>query len=124
VGHSRFDFLLASADGRKMALEVKSVTLVQERTGLFPDAVTARGTRHVMELTHLSRQQGWVAGILFVGQRRDMDRIQAAAHIDPAFAQTLFNAKQAGVLIMARRCTITLDEICLDEAIPVDFTNL
>lgn len=124
VGHSRFDFLLASADGRKMALEVKSVTLVQERTGLFPDAVTARGTRHVKELTHLSQQQGWVAGILFVGQRRDIDRIQAAAHIDPTFAQTLFNAKQAGVQIMARRCTITLNEIYLDEAIPVDFTHL
>jgi sugar fermentation stimulation protein A len=120
VGGSRFDYLLTSADGRQMALEVKSVTLVKEKTGLFPDAVTARGTRHVRELTDLCRQEGWEAGILFVGQRQDMERIRAAAEIDPAFAQALKEAHQAGVRIMARRCRITPEAVILDKAIPVE----
>lgn len=120
VGGSRFDYLLASPDGHQMALEVKSVTLVKNKIGLFPDAVTARGARHVRELTDLAQQEGWEAGILFVGQRQDMERIRAAADIDPVFAQALKAAHQAGVNILARRCRVTLEGVCLDEQIPVE----
>ena len=120
VGSSRFDYLLASPDGRRMALEVKSVTLVKNKIGLFPDAVTARGARHVRELTDLAQQEGWEACILFVGQRQDMERIQAAADIDPAFAEALNRAHRAGVRILARRCRITPEGVFLDERIPVE----
>jgi len=49
-GRSRFDFLLARGSHQRMLLEVKSVTLVENGRALFPDAVTARGARHVREL--------------------------------------------------------------------------
>ena len=58
MGHSRFDFLLSQPDGRQMMLEVKSVTLVEDGTGLFPDAVTERGARHVRHLRDLAGEEG------------------------------------------------------------------
>ncbi|MEJ2187449.1 MAG: DNA/RNA nuclease SfsA [Gemmatimonadota bacterium] len=118
LGRSRIDFLLSRPDGRRLALEVKSVTLVVDGVGLFPDAVTARGARHVRELTELAGRDGWEAAILFVLQRDDARRVHAAASIDPAFAEALAEAKAAGVRVLARRCRVGLDRIELAEPVP------
>ena len=131
-GGSRFDFLLArdvdsgeldrrELDPRKvdpgevgsgdaasrdeLLLEVKSVTLVEEGLALFPDAVTARGRRHLEELTEIV-QEGGHAAVLFVAQREDVREIRAAAAIDPAFARALEKAIQAGVRVLGRRCRV------------------
>jgi sugar fermentation stimulation protein A len=117
-GRSRIDFLLAR-DGRKLALEVKSVTLVDDGVALFPDAVTARGARHVRELAQLAQRDGWSAAILFVLQRPDAHRIEAARSIDPAFADALAEAKTAGVRVLGRRCRVTLQALELAEPVPV-----
>jgi sugar fermentation stimulation protein A len=116
-GRSRIDFLLARED-RKLALEVKSVTLVEDGVALFPDAITARGARHVRELADLARQDGWAAAILFVLQRDDAHRIEAARSIDPAFADALADARSAGVRILGRRCRVTLTHLELAEPVP------
>jgi sugar fermentation stimulation protein A len=116
VGASRFDFLLSGADGR-MLLEVKSVTLVEDRVGLFPDAVTARGARHVDELAELVAE-GWEAAVLFVLQRDDADEIRAARSIDPRFARALEAARGAGVRVLGRRCAVSLQGITLGAAVP------
>jgi sugar fermentation stimulation protein A len=111
-GGSRFDFLLARASGSRevgsgeeLLLEVKSVTLVEEGLALFPDAVTARGRRHLEELTEIVREGGHAA-VLFVVQREDVREIRAAAAIDPAFARALETAIQAGVRVLGRRCRV------------------
>lgn len=119
-GSSRFDFLLENDDGYKMALEVKSVTLVKEGIGLFPDAVTSRGRRHVNELGEIAREDGWEAGILFVLQRQDAHRIRAEATIDPDFAKALEQAKGEGVKVFGRLCSISLTEVVLGPEIPVE----
>jgi sugar fermentation stimulation protein A len=116
-GRSRIDFLLARGEER-LALEVKSVTLVEDGVALFPDAVTARGARHVRELAELAQQDGWHAAILFVCQRPDAHRIEAARSIDPTFADALAEAKQAGVQILGRRCQVTLNALTLEHPIP------
>jgi sugar fermentation stimulation protein A len=116
-GRSRIDFLLAR-DVRKLALEVKSVTLVEDGVALFPDAITARGARHVRELAELARQDRWEAAILFVLQRDDAHRVEAARSIDPAFADALAEAKKAGVRILGRRCRVTLDQLELAGPVP------
>ena len=125
VGHSRFDFLLRRRRGgpgpRQMALEVKSVTLVEGRVGFFPDAVTTRGTRHVRELTDLQRSGDWATTVLFVLQRPDADRIMPDAAIDPEFARALAEARRAGVRVLGRRCTVDLERITLGSAVPVRF---
>lgn len=119
LGRSRIDFLLGRDDGRQLALEVKSVTLVEDGVGLFPDAVTARGARHARELAHLAQQDGWSAAILFVIQRDDVRRFRAARELDPDFAAALDEARTQGVKITARRCRIDLDRITLGDTVPV-----
>lgn len=111
-GASRLDFLLQDGDGRKMYVEAKSVTLVQDGVALFPDAVTARGARHLEELVK-ARREGHEAAVLFVLQRADARRIVAARSIDPDFADALGRARDAGVRILGRRCSVSWDGIRL-----------
>lgn len=117
-GRSRFDFLLHGRS-TKLVLEVKSVTLVEEGVARFPDAITARGARHVRELAALAGEDGWEAAVLFVLQRGDADRIEAARAIDPGFAEALAEAKAAGVQVLGRRCTVTLEGVTLGERVVV-----
>lgn len=118
LGGSRFDFVLADGP-RRLALEVKSVSLVRDRVGRFPDAVTARGTRHVRELGGIAGRDGWGAAVLFVAQRADVDRVVADGEIDPDFAQALRAARTAGVRTLARRCRIDEAAVELGPAVPV-----
>lgn len=121
IGGSRFDFLLRSARGRRqLLLEVKSVTLVEDGVGLFPDAVTARGARHVRELGELVREGRFAAAVLFVVQRRDAQRVRAAREIDPVFTEALAEARGAGVRVYARRCRVSLKRVRLGEAVGVE----
>ncbi|NIP82139.1 MAG: DNA/RNA nuclease SfsA [Gemmatimonadetes bacterium] len=122
LGRSRIDFLLAR-DGRRLALEVKSVTLVEDGVALFPDAVTARGARHVRELAEVAGSvdaegRRWEAAILFVLQRPDARRIEAARSIDPDFADALAEAKAAGVRVLGRRCRVTPSRLELGGPVP------
>jgi sugar fermentation stimulation protein A len=126
-GRSRLDFLLhgpaidepGGAAPPRLALEVKSVTLVVDGVARFPDAVTARGTRHVRELAELAGRPGWHAALLFVLQRDDAERIEAARSIDPAFAAALDEAHAAGVRIHGRRCRVGPDAVTLGGRVPV-----
>ena len=117
LGRSRIDFLLRRA-AQRLALEVKSVTLVEDGMALFPDAVTARGARHVRELSELATRPDWQAAILFVVQRADAHGVRAAAAIDPVFAAALEDARRAGVHVFARRCRVALEGVELGEALP------
>lgn len=117
LGASRIDFLLSRGEER-LALEVKSVTLVEDGVALFPDAVTARGARHVRELAEVASRPRWHAAILFVLQRPDAYRIEAARSIDPVFADALAEARAAGVRVLGRRCRVTLNRIELAEPVP------
>lgn len=117
-GRSRFDFLLARGDARRMLVEVKSVTLVEQRRALFPDAVTARGARHVRELAEASRD-GLDAAVIFVAQRRDVDEVTSARAIDPAFADALLEARDAGVRLLGYRSVVTLEEARITTPLPV-----
>jgi len=118
MGRCRLDFLLFRPDGARMALEVKSVTLVEDGVALFPDAVTARGARHVRELAEIAGREGWEAGVLFVLQRFDAREIRAARSIDPVFAQALQEARKAGVRVLGRRCRVHLDRVELGPPVP------
>jgi sugar fermentation stimulation protein A len=119
MGNERIDFLLTDARGRHLALEVKSVSMMQEERGFFPDAVTARGTRHLKSLAALTQTAGWCSSVLFVAQREDVFSVEAATEIDPAFAKALSEARASGVGLFARRCRITLERIILETPIPV-----
>jgi sugar fermentation stimulation protein A len=116
-GESRFDFALHW--GRQQGLlEVKSVTKVVNGVGRFPDAVTARGDRHLrqlMEAVHL----GIRAIVIFVVQRPDAEAFGPDWEADPTFSATLTEAAAAGVEIYARKCQVSLHQVQLDAPIPL-----
>jgi sugar fermentation stimulation protein A len=118
-GGSRWDFFLTDALGRKCFLEVKSVTLVENGVALFPDAVTARGAKHLHELAQLAQEKDTQAALLFIGQREDIDCIRPATHIDPHFASQFARAVEAGVKIFGRKCLVSTTEIGLGEQVVV-----
>lgn len=116
-GCSRFDLAL-SHRGSSLIAEVKSVTLVEGRRALFPDAPTARGVRHVRELTEL-RGRGCRTAVVFVVQRADADSVSPHRGNDPAFARALEDAARAGVRLLAYTCRVSPSGVSLDRRIPV-----
>jgi len=112
VGNSRLDFLLqrTGAEGPPVWVEVKSVTLVRGECGLFPDAVTARGTRHLEELA-VATHRGEQAAVVFVIQRQDARRFRPHWEADPVFAQKLARVAREGVRVLAYRCQVSPGEV-------------
>lgn len=98
---SRIDFLLETREGAaRIYVEVKSVTL-SRAAGLaeFPDSVTARGAKHLAELTKMV-QEGHRAVMFYLVQRTDCDRFDLARDIDPAYADAYARARAAGVEVI------------------------
>lgn len=98
-GRSRIDFRLTDRRG-ELWLEVKNITLVEGGTALFPDAVTARGARHMDELASVARDGGRAA-LLYVVQRGDADRVAVDDALDPAYGAAFGRARAAGVDVLA-----------------------
>lgn len=117
IGRNRADFLLARG-GRECLLEVKSVTLVEEGTALFPDAPTVRGRMHLEHLI-AARRRGLGAAILFVIQRSDATAFAPNRTADRAFADALCRAAGAGVRIGAMTCRVSPEGVRLAGAVPV-----
>jgi sugar fermentation stimulation protein A len=117
-GHSRLDLLFGALNGRSLWVETKCVTLVQDGTARFPDAPTARGRRHVQELTMLAAA-GEQAAIVFVVQRADCNAFAPNDLTDPAFGEAMRAAAAAGVVLQAYRCLVSESEITLADSIPV-----
>ncbi|MEO9895841.1 MAG: DNA/RNA nuclease SfsA [Paracoccaceae bacterium] len=95
--NSRIDFLLSTEDRPDAYVEVKSVTLSRQ-PGLaeFPDSVTARGAKHLVELERMVRA-GHRAVMLYLVQRTDADRFDLARDIDPVYAAAYDSARAVGV---------------------------
>jgi sugar fermentation stimulation protein A len=116
--NSRFDFYLQN-DESEYWLEVKSVSLVNNGIGLFPDAPTTRGTRHLDHLINI-RKNGAEAGVLFMVQRSDATKFAPNWITDPDFSATLKKAHNLGVEITVYTSEVEKDGISLGERIDVD----
>lgn len=112
--NSRVDLLLEGHnDGHPTTfVEVKNVTLRQGNAAAFPDAVTARGAKHLRELT-LMVQQGARAVMFYLAQRDDCGRFTLAEGIDPAYAKAFREARAAGVEAIAYAFSVSPQEIRL-----------
>jgi sugar fermentation stimulation protein A len=117
--NSRIDFLLSEAGLPAAYVEVKSVTLSRQ-PGLaeFPDSVTARGAKHLAELSEMAAQ-GHRAVMLFLVQRTDAERVGVAGDIDPAYDAAFQAARAAGVEVLAHGTEISPEGIDLGSALPV-----
>ncbi len=114
---SRFDFRFVR-EGRQCFLEVKGVTLEHDGICAFPDAPTARGTKHLKGLTRAA-QAGYGAYVLFVIQMEKVAFLHPNADTDPDFAQALRDAAAAGVQLLAMDCRVTPDSMTLRSPVPI-----
>lgn len=114
---SRFDLMLEHENGRQY-VEVKSVTLVENGVGLFPDSPTLRGAKHLNTLAKAVRA-GHRAAVVFVVQRADAIAFAANEPADPALAEALCRAVAAGVEAYAYNCLVTQSEVRLAHRLPI-----
>ena len=97
VGDSRIDFQVGDR-----LVEVKSVTLRDGDTGIFPDVPSERALKHAL----LLREHAPNSACLFLCQRADVDSVAAAARIAPEYARALQAAADAGVVMCAARVVV------------------
>ncbi len=116
--NSRVDILLRGEGLPDCYVEVKNVHLMR-RPGLaeFPDSVTARGAKHLVELAGMVAA-GHRAIMVYLVQMR-ADRFTLAADIDPPYAAAFARARAAGVEAIAIRCDVSPLAIEPDRRIPV-----
>ena len=117
--NSRIDLLLEDG-ARRCYVEVKSTTLAVHGEARFPDAVTERGRKHLVELAAMVAE-GHRAAIVFHVSRSDVDRFAPADDIDPAYGAALREARDRGVLTLAWSARVSPDEVTLERALPMAF---
>ncbi|MBP3409648.1 MAG: DNA/RNA nuclease SfsA [Clostridia bacterium] len=121
IGDSRFDFV-GEQDGRRVVVEVKGCTLEEDGVARFPDAPTQRGVKHVRGLTELARA-GDRCIILIVIQMKGVHVFRPNWTTHPQFGESLIEARDAGVEIVAVDCVVRPGVVEIDKQIPVDLTR-
>ncbi len=117
--NSRIDILLSSSENTDLVyVEVKSVTLKVGGMALFPDSVTARGTKHLLELSAMVKQ-GHRAVMVYLVQRNDCDAFGVAADIDPLYAKTLKQVLKDGVEAVCYQCNVTPKGIYIKDPLSI-----
>lgn len=117
--NSRIDLLLENSDGSLCYVEVKNCTLVEDGAAYFPDAVTARGLKHLVELQEQVRL-GHRSVNFFVVQRMDAKIFHPADHIDKAYGKELRRAAKNGVEIMTCDVSLDLQGVSLNRLLPCE----
>ncbi len=113
---TRIDFVLG--ERAPCWVEVKNVTMVEDRIARFPDSVTTRGVKHLYHLTQHVRHGG-KAVALFVVQHHAGESFAPADDIDPGYGQALRTAQAAGVKIEVWKAAVSPQEIRLSHKLPV-----
>lgn len=114
---SRIDFLLTDPEKADCYVEVKSVTLLDEGVGYFPDAKTLRGQKHLRELSAIANK-GKRAVLLYCVQHSGIQSVQVAKHIDLDYAKELNQAMLKGVEILCYDCKISPEKIYINQSLP------
>ena len=116
--NSRIDVLLNYCEQPDTYIEVKSVTLLENGQGFFPDAVTTRGQKHLRELTEIV-QEGHRAVLLFAVMHTGINSVSPASHIDKEYTRLLKEAEEAGVIILAYRASVSPEGMKLSDKLDV-----
>ena len=115
---TRFDFLIEK-NLQKSFIEVKNVTLFRTKNiAEFPDAVTTRGSKHLLTLIDAIKK-GYKSYLLFLVQIQNMERFKIAKDIDAKYYKNYLIAKKAGVNFLAYRCNIGSKKIYVDKKLKI-----
>ncbi|MFL0796144.1 MAG: DNA/RNA nuclease SfsA [Cellvibrionaceae bacterium] len=120
--NSRIDIFLEKGtekENQQCFVEVKNVTLCEEGgRGLFPDSVSARGTKHLRELMVMVAE-GHRAVLCFCVQHSGIETVSPADEIDELYGKTLREAVDAGVEVIAYRVSMTASEFLVVKSLPI-----
>ena len=115
---TRFDFLIEKKR-EKSFIEVKNVTLFRDRkTAEFPDAITSRGSKHLLALIDAIKK-GYKSYLIFLVQIQNMKYFKVAKDIDNEYYKNYITAKKAGVKFLAYRCKISAKEIYIEKKLNI-----
>ena len=113
---TRFDFLIVK-NKQKTFVEVKNVTLFRDKkTAEFPDAITTRGSKHLLTLIDAIKK-GYKSYLLFLVQIQNMEKFKIAKDIDSEYYKNFILAKKAGVKFLAYKCDISSKKIFINKKI-------
>ena len=117
--NSRVDIFASHPNGDTY-IEVKSVTLLRKKNlAEFPDAVTSRGSKHLIELSYMSKK-GSKCFLIYLIQRNDVDRFTIAKDLDNEYYENSITAKKSGVQFRAFKCNVTHKGINITGEINID----
>ena len=117
--NSRIDLLLTDPERPSCYVEVKNVTMGAEpAVAAFPDSVSKRAAKHMTELA-AQVAEGHRAAVFFLVSRGDALTMRPAEEIDPAYAEALRAAVDAGVEVLAYRAQISAHEVTVGERVQV-----
>lgn len=114
-GQYRADF---ASDNK--VIEVKNVHWKVDNIARFPDCVTVRGARQMLDLTELQKT-GKKCYVIYVVQRSDIKQMGVADWIDKNYDANTKIAKQSGVKFLGFSCNIDENNVNIKEQI--EFIN-
>ena len=115
---TRFDFFIEK-NGKKSFVEVKNVTLFRNKdTAEFPDAITSRGSKHLLTLIDAIKK-GYKAYLVYLVQIQNMKYFKIAEDIDNDYYKNYLLAKKAGVNFLAYKCKINQKNIKIFKKIKI-----
>ncbi|MEQ9110247.1 MAG: DNA/RNA nuclease SfsA [Rhodospirillaceae bacterium] len=124
--NSRIDALLEAEGKPSCYVEVKNVTMKRDLTpsgkAEFPDSVTSRGAKHLVELADMVAD-GHRAVMFYLVQREDCFAFSVAGDIDPDYEAGLIAAMKAGVEVICYQCHVTPKEISISGPLPMDLPS-
>ena len=115
---TRFDFLIEK-NKQKIFVEVKNVTLFRnKKTAEFPDAITTRGSKHLLTLIDAIKK-GYKTYLIFLVQIQNVNNFKIAKDIDEEYYKNYLIAKKAGVNFLAYGCKLSSKNIYIDRKIKI-----
>jgi len=120
--NSRIDILLEDPDRPPCYVEVKNVHLKRNGGAEFPDSVTARGAKHLVELGDRV-EAGERAVMVYLVQRADCATFRIAGDIDPAYDAALGEARRRRVELLCYACRVAVDGIDVAAPLEIDLKD-
>ena len=118
--NSRIDIYVDNPNGNDSYIEIKSVTLSRSKQlSEFPDSVTSRGSKHLIELSEMSKK-GNNCYLIYLVQRNDVTKFSIAKDIDQEYYKNSLIAKKNGVKFIAFKCNVTKKGINIVSELKID----
>ena len=116
--NSKIDILLEE-NNHKTFIEIKSVTMSREKgIAEFPDAITSRGSKHLIELSK-TVNANTSCYLIYLIQRADIKSFMIAKDIDKEYYENSLIAKKNGVKFIAYSCNVNEQGIEIEKEIKI-----